>query len=147
MLPTGAAPHHHWCHSDIRDCCSLRLNKDVRVSYERRISTAAAAVQGVPKTESQFTISSFSEGRLRAVARCRHIAERLVCFCLRKIERRLASLCKLTWLVLGEDQAARSHRVKQLTALMSSLAHFFFVSFLTYCRKRNCVVDDSVWAT
>ena len=24
---------------------------------------------------------------------------------------------KLTWLVLGEDQAARSHRVEQLTAL------------------------------
>ena len=27
------------------------------------------------------------------------------------------SLSKLTWLVLGEDQAARSHRVEQLTAL------------------------------
>ena len=26
-------------------------------------------------------------------------------------------LFKLTWLVLGEDQAARSHRVEQLTAL------------------------------
>ena len=27
------------------------------------------------------------------------------------------SFTKLTWLVLGEDQAARSHRVEQLTAL------------------------------
>ena len=26
-------------------------------------------------------------------------------------------LCKLTWLVLGEDPAARSHRVEQFTAL------------------------------
>ena len=26
-------------------------------------------------------------------------------------------LCKLTWLVLGGDPAARSHRVEQLTAL------------------------------
>ena len=25
--------------------------------------------------------------------------------------------CKLTWLVLGEDPAARSHRVEQFTAL------------------------------
>jgi hypothetical protein len=27
------------------------------------------------------------------------------------------TIIKLTWLVLGEDQAARSHRVEQLTAL------------------------------
>ena len=27
------------------------------------------------------------------------------------------TISKLTWLVLGEDQAARSHRVEQLTAL------------------------------
>ena len=26
-------------------------------------------------------------------------------------------ICKLTWLVLGEDPAARSHRVEQFTAL------------------------------
>ena len=29
----------------------------------------------------------------------------------------ILTLLKLTWLVLGEDQAARSHRVEQLTAL------------------------------
>jgi hypothetical protein len=28
-----------------------------------------------------------------------------------------STIIKLTWLVLGEDQAARSHRVEQLTAL------------------------------
>jgi hypothetical protein len=28
-----------------------------------------------------------------------------------------AMMCKLTWLVLGEDPAARSHRVEQFTAL------------------------------
>ena len=28
-----------------------------------------------------------------------------------------SGVSKLTWLVLGEDQAARSHRVEQLTAL------------------------------
>ena len=27
------------------------------------------------------------------------------------------AVCKLTWLVLGEDPAARSHRVEQFTAL------------------------------
>ena len=32
-------------------------------------------------------------------------------------ERRFARSCKLTWLVLGEDPAARSHRVEQFTAL------------------------------
>ena len=31
--------------------------------------------------------------------------------------RRFARSCKLTWLVLGEDPAARSHRVEQFTAL------------------------------
>ena len=29
----------------------------------------------------------------------------------------VAAICKLTWLVLGEDPAARSHRVEQFTAL------------------------------
>ena len=28
-----------------------------------------------------------------------------------------AEMCKLTWLVLGGDPAARSHRVEQFTAL------------------------------
>jgi hypothetical protein len=35
------------------------------------------------------------------------------------IEHVWASPCKLTWLVLGGDPAARSHRVEQFTALSS----------------------------
>ena len=52
--------------------------------------------------------------------------ERGVCACLRGTTKplqrasgvvRRRRFCKLTWLVLGGDPAARSHRVEQFTAL------------------------------
>ena len=46
----------------------------------------------------------------------RALTHRLICFVLLQLGRALQS-GKLTWLVLGEDPAARSHRVEQFTAL------------------------------
>ena len=56
LLRTGATPHHHRCNSDIRDCCSLRLNKDNLGSDLMAIPTAVAALQGVPKRNESCKI-------------------------------------------------------------------------------------------
>ena len=70
----------------------------------------AGRAPGVGRAAQKFGSGVVSKGRPEKVEhRCSGEGGR--------VGARAVKGLKLTWLVLGEDQAARSHRVEQLTAL------------------------------
>ena len=108
LSTTGPRPLNHF-----RTQCTDRENDDVRESArpifelpcgsrgeELHISCNMWAVLSNPRTCNERNQSELA-------AKLRHAGD----------HGSLENFSKLTWLVLGEDPAARSHRVEQFTAL------------------------------
>ena len=124
---------HLWCASrrdslflqrlhSLQGCCNkggqrvgeraFRRHRGVEIAH----SLAPGALWGIARgnfwSSGASPNRSLNCGRGRNALSCRSLAPKLS-----PLPDRTAHDCKLTWLVLGGDPAARSHRVEQFTAL------------------------------
>ena len=112
-----------WRNSNICDCCSLGRCKDAcasgRATQPRKCQvTPNDSIHGVLRPGVVTSLRAVFLTRPGRLTQSLHI-------CLKHCAQPLTHVCstrarvmrKLTWLVLGGDPAARSHRVEQFTAL------------------------------